>query len=299
MTPQTVRRLTLALTAGALVLVGCGHATSAGTPAAALTRAQPTASEPHLSQAEKNAIDRAWRATVARDPACNGAHGSELTTGSPSGALTSMFAILRRPATPAPRLRALLHDSTFGPSPGNLPRGVTIPKHELYLNQIRLARTAFGARFYVIPAGNVSGQRDVPARCGPEQVAALKRQLSHVPRGRHARIVAAQARYLAYLRYLALHADGVCATFVPAHAATLDLVDNLGCATAADFGRQGVLADASAYLGGNVGVFWTVVPDGVARVTTRFAEPSGRPPSASTARTINNVLVAREPWDAP
>jgi hypothetical protein len=41
---------------------------------------------------------------------------------------------------------------------------VTILKHELYLNQIRLARTAFGARFYVIPAGNVSGQRDVPAR---------------------------------------------------------------------------------------------------------------------------------------
>ena len=193
----------------------------------------------------------------------------------------------------------MLHDSTFVPSPGNLPREVTIPKHELYLNQIRLARTAFGARFYVIPADNVSGQRDVPARCGPEQVAALKRQLSHVPRGRHARILAAQARYLAYLRYLALHADGVCAAFVPAHAATLDLVDNLGCATAADFGRQDVLADASAYLGGNVGVFWTVVPDGVARVTMRFAEPSGRPSSASTARTVNNVLVAREPWDAP
>ena len=63
--------------------------------------------------------------------------------------------------------------------------------------------------------------------------------------------------------------------------------------------KRVVTRDASAYLGGNVGVFWIVVPDGVARVTTRFAEPSGRPPSASTARTINNVLVAREPWDAP
>jgi hypothetical protein len=211
----------------------------------------------------------------------------------------SAFAVLRRPATPAHRLRRLLQDSAFGPPPGNLPRGVEAPKQELYLNQIRAARSAFGTRFYVIPAGNVSGQRGVPARCIAEQIAALRLRLGHVRTGRRARMLAAQARYLAYLRYLARHPDGICATFVPAGATALDLVDNLGCATLADFQRWGVLADASAYLGGRIGVFWTVVPDGVATVTLRFAVREGGAPATLSVHPVSNVVIAREPFHAP
>jgi hypothetical protein len=79
----------------------------------------------------------------------------------------------------------------------------------------------------------------------------------------------------------------------------LDLADNLGCATLTDFGRWGVLADASAYLGGGVGVFWTVVPDRVATVTLRFDAHWGRRPITTTVPAVDNVIIAREPWDAP
>jgi hypothetical protein len=115
---------------------------------------------------------------------------------------------------------------------------------------VRTNRSAFGATFYVIPAGNVTGQRGVPARCAPEQTAALERELARLARRQRIRILAAQARYLGYARYLALHADGVCATFVGTRAGRRALGDNFGCATVASFDRWGVLADSQAYLGG-------------------------------------------------
>ncbi|MGI8712431.1 MAG: hypothetical protein ACR2NR_04465 [Solirubrobacteraceae bacterium] len=196
--------------------------------------------------------------------------------------MTSKFAILRRPTTPADSLHSLLHWS---------------PGAQLYVNQIRQARSAFGANFYVIPAGNASGQRGVPARCGPEEVAALKRHLSHAPRREHVRILAAQSRYLAYLRYLALHAEGICAGY---RTATPASSHSLQCATVASFERWGVLVDASVYLG-HAAVFWTVVPDGVATVTLRFVPGGGplRHTVTTTVRPVNNVVVAQEPYKAP
>jgi hypothetical protein len=283
----------------AVALAGRGPAAAAGPPGILLAPPPPAAFAPHLTGAARAAIGAAWQATVARDRACDGTHGRQLTTGSPSRALLLAFAVLRRPATPAHRLRRLLQNSAFGPPPGNLPRGVEVSERALYLNQIRVARSAYGARFYVIPAGNVSGQRGVPERCRSEQVAALTLELSHASAGRRARMLAAQARYLAYLAYQARHPEGICATFVPAHATALDLVDNLGCARLSDFQRWGVLADASAYLGGRIGVFWTVVPDGVATVTLRFRARDGRAPATFTVHPVNNVVVVREPFHAP
>lgn len=275
----------------ALVLAGCAGTAPVrgGVPAAS----RAVAFEPRLSPTERRYIDAAWRATVARGHACYGFHGSELTQGSPSRALTSRFAILRRPATPALRLRRLLRVS--GPPGGP----AWTQGAQLYLNQIHRAQSAFGATFYVMPAGNATGQRGMPARCGAEQTAALKRQLPHTLGRQHARILAAQARYLAYLRYLALHAQGICATLVTPGG----LGDNFGCATLADFQRWGVLADTQAYLGGTVAAFWTVVPDGVATVTLRFSAGAGRfAPThtvTTTVRAVNNVVVAREPYRAP
>lgn len=66
---------------------------------------------------------------------------------------------------------------------------------------MRLARSAFGLSFYVVPAGNVTWDREVPARCGPEQIAALRSRVGHLPSRERARILAAQARYLAHVRY--------------------------------------------------------------------------------------------------
>jgi hypothetical protein len=270
-------------------LAGFGGSDPAGPERAA--SAAPVTSPPQLSPFEARYVDMAWRATVAHDPACNGLHGPEVTAGTPSRALTSTFAILRSLVATADRLRRLLRVN--GPPGGPAwTAGV-----QLYLNQIHRARSAFGATFYVLPAGNVSGQRGVPARCGPEQITALRRQASHLPARQRALLLAAQSRYLAYARYLAVHPEGICATFIVRRA----LGDNFGCATLADFQRWGVLADTQAYLGGSVAVWWTVVPDRVATVILSFGGPSFGGPHAATltVHPVDNVVVAREPLDAP
>jgi hypothetical protein len=249
---------------------------------------------PWLTQTESMYYGLAWRATVARDHACAGLDGPTFTTGTPSRALTSRFAILRQPATPMDRLPALLHHNI---GPQFMTNGVTVYNWELYLNQTRLARSALRASFYVIPAGNVTWEREVPARCGPEQVAALTRRLARLPGRERARILAAQARYLAYVRYLTQHAEGICASYFPAHARKLDLTHNLpSCATPGDFGRWGVLVEASVSLD-RTPVFWTLVPDAVASVTLRFV-PDGRSLKrtvTTTVRPVNNIVLAREP----
>jgi hypothetical protein len=272
------------LPVASLALAGClGTAPGRATDPSA---SHSVASEPGLSRTERTYIGAAWDAAVARDHACRGFAGARLTVGSPSPALTSRFAILRSAPTPAPRLRSLLHTSGGFWSAGA----------QLYVNQIHRVRSAFGATFYVIPAGNVSGQRGVPARCGPEQIAALKHRLARVPRGQRTQILAAQTRYLAYLHYLAENGEGVCATFMLTRGVRPELGDNAGCATRADFARWGVLADTQAYLGGTLAAFWTVVPDGVATVTLRFG--AGRHTIATSVRAVNNVVVAREPYKA-
>jgi hypothetical protein len=264
----------------AVALIGHRHSRPAAQPnESPLSPPPAVAIAPRLSPTDSRYIGAAGRATFARDPACRGFHGPEVTNGSPSRTLTSMFAILHKPTTPATGLRSLLHWS---------------PGAQLYANQIRHARSAFGASFYVVPAGNVSGQRGVPARCNAEQITALTRQLSHLPEAQRAGILAAQNRYLTYLHYLALHADGVCAGYPTGRKGALV------CATIAEFQRWGVLVDASVYLD-HAAVFWTVVPDGVATVTLRFV-PAGSPLThtvTTTVRPVNNVVVAKEPYDAP
>lgn len=265
----------------AVALIGHRHTTPSGQPNGNPLPPPPAvAFEPRLSPADSHYIGAAGRATFAHDPACGGFHGPELTNGSPSRALTSMFAILRAPTTPAAGLRRLLHWTAGA---------------QLYGNQVRRARSAFGVSFYVVPAGNVTGQRGVPGRCNAEQVAALKRQLSHVPQRKRAGILAAQSRYLAYGSYLAVHAEGVCAGYpTPLRAGG----GGLACATFAEFQRWGVLVDASVYLD-RAAVFWTVVPDGVATVTLRFV-PGGSTLThtvTTTVRPVNNVVVAKEPYD--
>jgi hypothetical protein len=249
----------------AVALLGHRHSGMSGrTTSNPLPPPPAAALYPHMSRSDLNQVGAAARTVFAHDRACRGFHGPETTTGSPSRSLVSMFGILRHPSGSAGDLGQLLHWS---------------PGAQLYVNQVHRARSAYKASFYVLPAGNVSGQRGVPARCGPEEVAALERQLSTAPRRRRARILAGQRRYLAYLRYLAVHAEGLCAGFRTTNQAG---GDGLACATVADFERWGVLVDASVYLD-HAAVFWTVVPDGVASVTLRFVAggpcitPSRRP----------------------
>src|SRR5262249_29294239 len=133
----------------------------------------PMPVEPRLTQLESRYYSIAWRATVGRDRACTGFAGPTFTSGSPNRTLTYRFAILRRPVTPAGLLPALQHHNL---PPQHITNGTTLYNQEMYLNQIRLARSAFGASFFVLPAGNVTWEREVPARCGAEEMAAPQRR---------------------------------------------------------------------------------------------------------------------------
>ena len=270
----------------------------AAAPDAGRRALSPSPVKPRLTPVESRYYSLAWRATVARDRACSGFAGPTFTTGSPSREITRRFAILRRPATPAAQLPILLHHNL---PPQHITNGWTLYNQELYLNQIRLARSAFGLSFYVIPAGNVTWEREVPARCAAEQVAALKLRVGDLQPRERAQILAAQAKYLAYVRYLTLHSEGICASYYRTHTRTLDIAHDLpSCATLAQLHNWGVLVEGNVDLD-HAAVFWTVVPDDVATVTLRFAR-SGRTVTHSAMRTVrpvNNVVVAREPYRAP
>lgn len=292
------RPVAAALIAALVAVAIAGGGRVAGAPGAGQRSLSPSRVQPHLTPVESKYYSIAWRATVARDRACSGFAGPTFTTGSPSRALISRFAILRRPATPNSLLPTLLHHNL---RPQHITNGWTLYNQELYLNQMRVARSAFGVSFYLIPAGNVTWEREVPARCGPEQVAALKLRVGDLPPRERARIVAAQARYLAYVRYLTLHPEGICASYFRSHIRTLDLARSLPtCATLAQLQNWGVLIEDNLPLD-HAAVFWTVVPDDVAEVALRFA-PSGTTLKRSVTRTVrpvNNVVVVNEPYRAP
>ena len=100
---------------------------------------------------------------------------------------------------------------------------------------------------------------------------------------------------------IALHSEGICASYYRTHTRTFDIAHDLpSCATLAQLHNWGVLVEGNVDLD-HAAVFWTVVPDDVATVTLRFAR-SGRTVTHSAMRTVrpvNNVVVAREPYRAP
>lgn len=123
----TAAALTTALVA--LAIAGDGHVAAA--PGSGQRPLSHSLVEPHLTPVELKYYGMAWRATVARDRACNGFDGPTFTTGSPSRALTSRFAILRRPATPAGRLPTLRFHNL---APRHITNGWTLYNEELYIS---------------------------------------------------------------------------------------------------------------------------------------------------------------------
>jgi hypothetical protein len=278
----------LVIAALAVALLGQRHATPRSAPAHYNPLSPPpaAATDPHLTRAESRLIGSAWMTAVKHDSACHGFSGAEWTTAAPSRELSGSFGVLRGDATPAARVRNLLR----------VGQRVWGGGAQLLANQIHAARTLRGGTFYVIPARNISAERGVPARCQREQRTALQRALRGKPARLRAHVLAAQARYLAYLRFEAVHPEGLCADLAGTGRGAQGGTNTFVCATLTSFGRWGVLADASSYLDGKP-LFWTVVPDGVATVTLKFT-PNGTPAPRTvikTLRPVNNVVYTSVP----
>jgi hypothetical protein len=262
-----------------------GHGPGQGAPGGASASPPPPApARPHLSPTEGKEIGSASRATTAHDRACRGFSGPRFATGSPAPWLTANFGVLRRTARPADTLPALYQGHLRGAQHGV----------GLYGNYIRLAQSAFGGRFYVMPAANVTEVGGIPARCAGEEIAVLKRQLRSAPPHERTRALNALTQELAYTRYLERYPQGICATWVSGLQHSPDAADNLVCDTWSEFRQWGVLVNANAGL--DRLVFCTLVPDRVATVTLRFAGGSLLHPATLTVRPVNNVVVAQEPY---
>jgi hypothetical protein len=239
---------------------------------------------PNLSTSEANYIIAARRATIARDRPCSPfASGlPQIVQGLPGSELTSILGILRRPASAAddPPERLLQHSLHDDPDSAG---------REVYTDDIRLARTVAGVRFYIVPTASASGLKPVPARCDAEQIATLKRELARTSTASRIRILAAQRQYLAWERYGALHPEGIKSAELQPHGSGDSL--SLGCcSTVADI-ENGVAGLGFMSAGGSL-FLHGVVPDGVATVTVRRTASPGY---TVTGTVVNNVWVVRLP----
>jgi hypothetical protein len=280
--PAVAAGVALAVVAAAILLVGHrgGNAgPSAGAAAGHSSGAAPPPM-PNLSGAEWSRIQKARRATVTQDPACSPSAGARpaLRPGQPSGELTAILGVLRRPASATDTTP--LKDFQHGP-------------FDVYRAAIRLAREQDGVALYVVPTANVSGWRPVPQRCAAEEAAALGRAMKGASSKQRAAALDGQRRYLAWQQYEAEHPEGVCMAEVD-HAR-----GNGGRATGAGGvacgWNVGEIEQGLAGLGasGSPGpsLFHGIVPDGVASVVLVLPRHLG----TVTARVLNNVYLAPVP----
>jgi hypothetical protein len=282
----------IALFAGVLIPLALAVEAAAGTSIPNLAVNAPQ--QPIVPPASWRYIQAAQRSTVARDPVCSTSARREpiISEGAPGRALLATLGVLRQPRTAADALPQLVSE------PFSIGFGGT---REVFVNYTHRARSVLGASFYVIPAGNILGLREVPARCTGEEVAALKRELAQMPKSLGAQTVSLQAQYLPWQRYTAAHPQGI------ALATTISLGGGAGIAagwTVADIDRGmaglglggvAVGTGSSRRVFGGTG-FHGIVPDGVAEVTLHYpARSANSKPLSVTVKVINNMFFARDP----
>jgi hypothetical protein len=222
-------------------------------------------------------------------PACVREQLPATNVGSPPPSLLSILGVLRLPETPADKV----------------PPQITSHEVDLYVNYIRLARSAFGRDWYVWVAGPPQGSLP-PAnenRCLAAEAADFRSELPSIPKALRAPTtqmfnvqLGAERRFDAHPpRPVGVHLFGL----NPGGGG-----GGGGGADAAEIAKQGMWGSSSGGTGANPGLtlFHGVVPDGVATVTLHY--PAGkvggfsrRTASAVTinAHAVNNVVVVSVP----
>lgn len=261
---------------------GAGPSVS-GPPPAAPAPLLPA--HPSRRQAQEvNYLHRAETTAFRHDSACEPQQDQHptISQGSPSPGLLAILGVLRRPAQPTDKLpvRVTYHPYKVA-SEGSLP-----PAKDIYIRYIRRARWRFGAGYYIVPAGDVNPTSPIPTRCYAQQRAALERELPQIPKQLRAPTLALEPRFLDQLRYSATPHPGVCLLALNSGGG-----GDVDCGDTASSIEQGHSTGSGGPTG--VGVFYGIVPDGVASVT--FYYPGHYPGHPVTALAISNVFILRNP----
>jgi hypothetical protein len=250
----------VAMTAAAAVVVvvvvvalTLGHGHAGGSPPGASGARQ---------QQELNYIRTASQKAL-RSAACRETRtgAPTLNYGSPSPALLSILAVLRRPATGADTVRRSFLRN--------------LDANGIYVHYIRLARVANGASYYIVPAATLLPNLTLGARCDSAIAAALRAELPRIPPALRSPTLAAASRLAARRRQLAAHlaGGGICLL-------TYQVKGNANggsCgATVSELKQQG---------------FGGVVPDGVATVTIRYPATNALAARTVTANVIANMFA--------
>jgi len=254
-----------------------GHGSPPATPAPTPTPAPPPS--PMAGY-----VNRAEKETIARDHACASAtnRGQTIDHGAPPQAMLSELGVLRRPPLAADPTNKVLYSIGWDKGAG------------VYVNYIRRARTIYGRSYWLVPEARVTPFAPIPDRCYREQRAALARDLRHVsPRVRRQALQALVDDQTAR-RTQAGHRAGLCFIEIGLHVRPHPGAVGFGCAgapTPADPMQGGSL---TATPGGGA-ISSGVVPDGVVRVTERFAASADAPARTLSSGVVNNVYVIRIP----
>jgi hypothetical protein len=243
--------------------------------------------QPNISSADWTYIKQARHVIDAQDPSCSAFTKNLPATsaGQPSAPLTSILGVLNLRANRADKLSEVFAHRGADPL-GSI--------REIYINDIRLARTVAGTSFYIIPAGNVTGFRTLSNRCIRLEAITLRTELPGESATDPARLLKLQRSYLTWEQYQAAHPEGIC--LAATTATTIAGSESLTCgSTIADIeqGHAGLGATASST--GNT-LLHGIVPDGVATVTLRYPPTPGKSPAVTiTTKVINNVFVIQAP----
>ncbi|MGI8413989.1 MAG: hypothetical protein ACR2QA_16155 [Solirubrobacteraceae bacterium] len=216
--------------------------------------------------------------------------GPTFSQGAPSAKLLSILGVLRRPATALDHLPArFLAHGDVGASQG------------IYVRFVRLARVAYGLRFYIAP---VASGGELSAHCAAEAESKLRLALPTIPRRQRA---GALSQGIALIQSSGPH-EGILHIDSATHGrdggasccATPAAIEQIGQPGFQSASSRSCIGAASC---DGTSILMAVIPDGVASVTYYFpaSESSAltRRGLTVTTRPVNNVLAVRVPIGAP
>jgi hypothetical protein len=237
--------------------------------------------------AVQNAVNGAVQQTVASDHACRQPvnRGPTFTQGSPGQPFLSQLGVLRRRAPPRDQTWHTLFNNGFDAGA------------EVDINYIRLARSAYGDSFYIIPEGHTTPFGAIPSRCYAEQTKTLKRLLRGALATTRNQALSLLNQQIAMQREQTQHRAGLCFASVSRHHHGRMGGVGFGCSPGTQ-ALAGGISGGQAF-GDRAGglIEAAIEPDRVASVTLTYSAGNGHRARQITSQAVNNVVVFKIPPD--